>query len=133
MKRECSFDSRAKWRRIAVSGLLLGLLAAGCAGLSEVPNPGRWNWLAIESGRRQSWGEAEYWWRRMIAENPEDIVAWNNLAVALEAQDRFEEALAAYQHALEMVPGQSVTRDNYNKMRALLTARSAPAEEEETP
>jgi tetratricopeptide (TPR) repeat protein len=42
---------------------------------------------------------AERYARRAIAANDKDPVAWTNLGVALVAQDRFEEAIAAFEHA----------------------------------
>ncbi len=56
--------------------------------------------------------EAEADFRRALAISPNSIMILNNLAIALARQQREQEAVTVYERALELEPGDPVTRRN---------------------
>ncbi len=58
------------------------------------------------------WREAEYRLRQALAKDPEDARLHNNLAVALEAQGKLEEAYEEYRKAVSLNPGNDTYRGN---------------------
>jgi tetratricopeptide (TPR) repeat protein len=60
--------------------------------------------LGVIRGRQQRFAEAEALFRRVVQLNPKSLTAVHNLAGALLAQDKADEALKEYQHAVELAP-----------------------------
>jgi tetratricopeptide (TPR) repeat protein len=63
--------------------------------------------LGIVRGRQQRYGEAEALFRRVLQLNPRSIVASRNLAGALLAQDKPEDAIRQYNQAIQLSPQDS--------------------------
>ena len=55
--------------------------------------------------------------------DPDNAYAHNNLGVALESTGKFQEAKAAYSHALELDPGNGRIRENLDRLEAYLAGR----------
>ena len=51
----------------------------------------------------------EAWMRNWLSKNPDDIIPLYNLASALAGQGKYQEAIAAYRHALTLHPGDERT------------------------
>lgn len=75
--------------------------------------------LATVARRQGDWPAVEAWSRRALDHSPNQSPAWNLLAASLEEQGRIEEALQAYDEAMQGDP--SNWQAIYN--RALLLAR----------
>ena len=60
--------------------------------------------FGIQVAMRGLWNEAVFRWERAIELDPTYAEAWNNLAIAFENQGRFEDALEAYETALDLDP-----------------------------
>ena len=60
--------------------------------------------LGIIRGRQQRYAEAEALFRRVAQLNPKSLTAVHNLAGALLAQDKPDEALKEYQRAVDLAP-----------------------------
>ncbi len=75
--------------------------------------------LATVARRRANWPAAERWSRKALDHAPAMSPAWNLLAASLEEQGRFEEALLAYDEAMQ------ADASNWQAIfnRALLLAR----------
>ena len=67
---------------------------------------------ALSAARTGDWSRAVSIWEGIVAENPNDAAAWNNLAVAYERSGRRTEAEAAYRSALSARPGDRTIRSN---------------------
>jgi len=63
--------------------------------------------LGVVRGRQQRYAEAEALFRRVLQINPKSIVASRNLAGALLSQDKPEDAIRQYKHAIQMSPHDS--------------------------
>jgi len=63
--------------------------------------------LGVVRGRQQRYAEAEALFRRVLQVNPKSIVASRNLAGALLAQDKPEDAIRQYNQAIQLNPRDS--------------------------
>ena len=66
-----------------------------------------------QAARRGYWQEAKARYEHASKKVPGDAEVWSNLAVALEAVARYDEAGDAYHKALEIDPGNQKIRRNY--------------------
>jgi tetratricopeptide (TPR) repeat protein len=63
------------------------------------------------------WIEAEQAYREALALDPTDYGAWNNLAVALTNQQRFDEGASALEQSITLAPEDGVARQNLALLR----------------
>jgi Flp pilus assembly protein TadD len=91
--------------------ITLALAAASCTSPWRVTTSD-YNRFAIRAQEEGLWREAEYRLRQALAEDPEDARLHNNLAVALEAQGKLEEAYDEYRKAASLGPGNDTYRRN---------------------
>lgn len=91
-----------------------GLAAPGAAGGERA---GRENSFGVDVASRGLWKEATYRWQKAVDLDPRNPRAHNNLAVAFERSGKFEEALDAYETALELLPSNEQIRQNYELFR----------------
>ncbi len=86
--------------------------------------------FAAEMAEKGLWREAMFRWRRALESRPNDPALHNNIAVALEALGRHDEALAEYEKSLSIVSTERV-RTNYElARRALELSRDADDEDD---
>src|SRR5712664_4232352 len=74
---------------------------------SEPANEQALTMLGVVRGRQRRYPEAEALFRRVLQLNPKSIVASRNLAGALLAQDKPEDAVRQYNHAIQLNPRDS--------------------------
>lgn len=67
---------------------------------------------ALSAARAGNWSRAVTIWEGIVAEDPHDAPAWNNLAVAYERFGRRADAEEAYRSALSARPGDRTIRSN---------------------
>ncbi len=106
---------RAAGRALALVGIVLlspGILQAKDKTPSTVSEQ-----LAFgaKMAQRNLWNEALFRFRQAERLEPGNVRAMNNVAVALEAIGKFEDALAAYQRALKADPGNVELKRNYGR------------------
>lgn len=97
--------------------LLLALAPLGCAGGSAptTGTPEAQLEFGVQMARRGLWNEALFRFEQAQRSNPNSPRLLNNLAVAYEAVGRYDEALATYQKAVRMAPGESQIRKNLSR------------------
>lgn len=95
------------------------LLTATTAAISAPPVRGAagitaadYNRFALKAQRHGLWSEAEFRLRQALALAPDDPRLHNNLAVALEAQGKLDEAYKEYKTAQELDPRNPIYRRN---------------------
>ncbi len=89
-----------------------------------------------QAAKRGYWQEAKARYEHALKKVPGDPEVWNNLAVALEAVGRYDEAGDAYLKALEIDPGNKKIRGNfalYTEFYASNIARDVEEEVEAKP
>ena len=72
--------------------------------------------LGVVRGRQQRYAEAEALFRRVLQLNPKSTVASRNLAGALLAQDRPEDAIRQYKQAIQLSPQDSDLKVEVTKL-----------------
>ncbi len=70
---------------------------------------------AISAVREGNWSRAGIIWEGIVAKEPDNAAAWNNLAVVYERSDRRTDAESAYRSALAAKPGDRTIRLNYRE------------------
>ncbi len=71
--------------------------------------------FGTEMAQRGLWSEALFRFRQAERMEPENVRAINNIAVALEALGKFDDALVAYQRALKVDPSNVDVKRNYGR------------------
>lgn len=86
--------------------------------------------FGITVAQRGLWREAIFRWERAVELDPTYSAAYNNLAVAYEHEGQLDKARRAYEKALELDPGNTQTRQNYELFKEIndrtSTDKSAP-------
>lgn len=102
-------------RRVSLVLLALALVAvtAGCSGAARGPSAEEQLEFGVRMARQGLWQEALFRFERADRMQPGDPKILNNLAVAQEANGRFQEALDTYRAALEVSPGNQDLKENY--------------------
>jgi tetratricopeptide (TPR) repeat protein len=110
---------------VLVGALLLwaGVVEAGNSVKDQARDQMKWGYKAAKRGY---WLEALDRFERADQLTPDQPRILNNIAVALEASGRFEEALLTYETALNLAPNDRVLRRNFSQFREFYEARVAP-------
>jgi len=98
---------RGRWVAFAAC-FLLGVALFGCG--RKVVRADAYNDFAIEAAQRGLWAEATLRWEEALKSKPNDPRFLNNLGVAYESQERFDEALEAYRKAYAADPNNATAR-----------------------
>lgn len=95
--------------------LLLGaaLVVASCGSTDVAGSAQRQLGFGVQMAQRGLWSEALFRFERAHQIDPNSFRVLNNLAVAYEANGRFDEALATYRRALALDPANRDLRRNY--------------------
>lgn len=120
--------------RIIGAGAALVLLAMLVAGAAFAGDPNakeasaEMEW-GFKAARRGYWQEALVRFQHANELTPDQPRILNNIAVALEANGMFEQALLAYQTGLAIAPNNEALRRNYKRFQEFYTEYVAPPEE----
>ena len=101
--------------------LLVAAASAG-AGCSTAGTSGDQIAFGTKVAHDGLWREAAFRFEKVIAADPKNARAHNNLAVALEATGEFARALEEYKKALELDPHDSYIRRNYARFAEFYTS-----------
>jgi hypothetical protein len=71
--------------------------------------------VGVDAARSELWREAKFRFNRAIEIDPNDALAYNNLAVAYEANGEFEKAREAYLTALKLDRSNEYIQKNYSR------------------
>jgi Flp pilus assembly protein TadD len=106
---------------MAVAGL--AVLLSGCASSTGVTGNAHAQMReGVRAAERNYWQEALFRFQRARQLKPNDVEVLNDLAVALEAMGRYDDALATYKEALKAAPRNSVIRKNYARFAEFYTS-----------
>jgi Tfp pilus assembly protein PilF len=75
--------------------------------------------FGIEVAQKGLWHEAVYRWERAVAIDPTYAAAFNDLAIAYEHEGQFEKAKKAYEKALELDPGNTFIKQNFDLFKEI--------------
>jgi len=82
--------------------------------------------FGIKVAQQGLWREAVYRWERAVELDPTYAAAYNNLAIAYEAQGSFAKAKAAYEKAVELEPKNTFIRQNFDLFKEINDRASSP-------
>ncbi len=97
---------------VGLFGFLAFLLFTVGCGTSNDELMQKYNDFAIKSAKAGLWQEAMLRWQRIVEIDQENAKAHNNMGVAYEALERFNEALAEYDKAIAIEPDNGVYQEN---------------------
>lgn len=75
--------------------------------------------FGIAVAQRGLWREAIYRWERAVVIDPTYAAAHNNLAIAYEHEGDLDKARSSYEKALELEPGNSFIKQNYELFKEI--------------
>jgi tetratricopeptide (TPR) repeat protein len=127
--------TQARTTSIRIFFAVIALLAAvpssaGDPVTKKAKNEIKWG---IEAARRGYWLEALNRFQRADELVPNRVKVLNNIAVALEAAGRFEDALLAYETALSVAPNDRVVRRNFMQFKEFYDSYVAPIPVDQEP
>ena len=103
-------------RLVAVALAVSFLLAAGACRSSSSNGPAsEQEDFGVRMAKMNLWREAMFRFRRAVELNPQDALAYNNLAVAYEANGDFENAGKAYREAMRLDKSNQHIQKNYSR------------------
>lgn len=94
--------------------LTLLLIGAGCRS-ADTQTSETQRQFGVRMARMNLWREAMFRFRRAVQIDPEDAMAHNNLAVALEANGDFDAAAKEYREALRLDRSDQHIQKNYSR------------------
>ena len=114
--------------------LLVIPLSLGCSHNSaNLERPSTQQDFGVEMARMNLWREAEFRFKRAVELNPSDAMAHNNLAVALEANGDFDNALKEYREALRLDRSNSYIQKNYSRFTEFMSRNKKRQQKGNTP
>ena len=75
--------------------------------------------FGVNVALRGLWREAIYRWEKAIEIDPTYAAAYNDLAVAYEHEGQLDKARKAYEKAIEIEPGNTQIRQNYELFKEI--------------
>ncbi len=105
---------------IALAGALL--LGACATGRSTEPSPEKELQYGARMARLGYWQEARFRFEKVVAREPNNARAHNNLAVALEADGDFSRAFDEYKKAVSLDSTDRDIQKNYTRFAEFYTA-----------
>ena len=106
--------------RLGAIGLLL--TAAACGSTRRDPSPERELKYGAKMGRQGYWREARFRFARVVAREPRNARAHNDLAVAMEADGDFAGAFEEYKKAVALDSADKSIRQNYTRFAEFYSA-----------
>lgn len=113
--------------RFAAAAAAVLLLLSACAATGPPPGAGDQLRFGIWASRNGLWDEAVFRWRKVLLAEPRSVAALNNLGVAYEKKGLFQDALASYDAALKIDPGNAHVKSNLKRCKENIQAGDVAA------
>jgi Tfp pilus assembly protein PilF len=91
------------------------LIAVGCGSGGDLTKPETQREFGVRMAKMNLWREAMFRFRREVQISPDNAMAHNNLAVALEANGDFDAAAKEYREALRLDRSNEYIQKNYSR------------------
>lgn len=103
-------------RFLAVAlAVVLTMSASGCRSSRRSGPAAEQEKFGVRMAKMNLWREAMFRFKRAVEMNPQDATAYNNLAVAYEANGDFENAGKAYREAMRLDKSNQHIQKNYSR------------------
>ena len=110
--------------------IIFTIFVTGCAHRRVPVNSDLVNY-GVKLAEKGFWKEAAVQWRKVLQQEPQNIAALNNIAIAAEAQGFPEKAFRILSHALSFKPDSRYIRWNVQAMVKRREEESSPAADKE--
>jgi Tfp pilus assembly protein PilF len=108
-------------RAFVTSSILAAALAlSACGSHKDLRRSETQDNFGVQMARTNLWREAQFRFQRAVDIDPQNAMAHNNLAVALEANGDFEKARREYLEALKLDKGNQHIQKNYSRFTEFL-------------
>ena len=91
------------------------LIAIGCSSGGDLTKPETQRQFGVRMAKMNLWREAAFRFQRAVDIDPNNAMAHNNLAVALEANGDFDAAAKEYREALRLDRSNQHIQKNYSR------------------
>jgi Tfp pilus assembly protein PilF len=91
------------------------VVLAGCSSSRDTASSETQRQFGVRMAKMNLWREAMFRFKRAVDINPEDAMAHNNLAVALEANGDFDGAAKEYREAMRLDRANQHIQKNYSR------------------
>lgn len=95
--------------------ILAVLVIAGCRSAADTTKSETQRQFGVRMAKMNLWREAMFRFRRAVEIEPDNAMAHNNLAVALEANGDFDGALKEYREAMRLDRSNQYIQKNYSR------------------
>lgn len=106
-------------RLVKVLGALVALCAllavAGCRSSGDLATATGQMRFGVQAAKMNLWREAQFRFERAVQIDPQDAMAYNNLAVAYEGMGEYDKARQAYLNALKIDRSNQYIQKNYSR------------------
>jgi Tfp pilus assembly protein PilF len=99
----------------AVAILAVLIITGGCRSSADTTKSETQRQFGVRMAKMNLWREAMFRFRRAVEIEPDNAMAHNNLAVALEANGDFDGALREYREALRLDRSNQYIQKNYSR------------------
>jgi Flp pilus assembly protein TadD len=113
-------------RLSAASVLCLLALSAAPAAADARDDAKKQVEFGIAVAQRGLWREAIYRWLRAVEIDPTYAAAHNNLGIAYEHEGDLDKARASYEKAIELEPGNTFIKQNYDLFKEINDRTTSP-------
>lgn len=112
-------------RRTVLAAAFLLLSTGGCRSSVDLSTAKGQLRFGVQAARMELWREAQFRFLRAVEMNPDDPMAYNNLAVAYEGIGEFESAREAYLRALRIDRSNQYIQRNYSRFVEFYSRKEA--------
>lgn len=119
-------------RTLMVAAAVILLASAGCRSAVDLSTSAGQVRFGVQAAKMDLWREAQFRFLRAVQMNPNDMMAYNNLAVAYEGIGEFEKARETYLRALQIDRSNQYVQRNYSRFVEFYSKREQRAEAAET-
>lgn len=102
-------------RSVLVATAVILLSTAACRSGVDLSTARGQLKFGVQAAKMDLWREAQFRFLRAVEMNPDDLMAYNNLAVAYEGIGEFEKAREAYLRALQIDRSNQYVQRNYSR------------------
>ena len=110
---------------LGIVGAVAFIMAASVTHADETADARAQVEFGNKVARQALWDEAIYRWKRATEIDPTYSAAWNNLGIAYEQKGLFDDALDAYEEAIDLSPDDINIQQNYDLFMEIYDRLSA--------
>lgn len=119
-------------RTLMVAAAVILLSSAGCRSAVDLSTSAGQVRFGVQAAKMDLWREAQFRFLRAVQMNPDDMMAYNNLAVAYEGIGEYEKARETYLRALQIDRSNQYVQRNYSRFVEFYSKREQRSEADET-